>query len=470
MSVCYVTAFLDIERENWQNFRRTFDDYFRDFTPLIDMFKNYNNYHLVVFIDKKHSERVRQYVNSLKNITIVDIDEEYLQTNSVLWQRLPRETEIMNSDAYKKIVSHRLAFPENTNPRYTLINHAKIDFVNLAAKMVTDQYFCWVDFGYFSKLENIPKRPLDIDRLDKTKINYTLINPISILDSNVLYTLQNAPEKLGGFFFFGNRERMAEYQTLFHLVHESFQKNNIADDDQHLALQCYFAKPDLFALHSVGGWHKALVAFQQQDLTTIMNHNGSDKGSGHHNYTIYYSKLFDPIREEKLDLLEFGIGSVNPYIPSNMCGTPGGYKPGSSLRGWKEYFPNAHIYGCDIDKDILFQEDRISTFYADQTNRQVLQDQIVKKDQMYDIIVDDGLHNFTVNWFVLKEIFSKLKENGYYIIEDICNFDQSVYKDPFLSEIEFKYIQIPNPLNTSDNNIVVARRKGKPIQELAFDN
>ena len=41
-------------------------------------------------------------------------------------------------------------------------------------------------------------------------------------------------------------------------------------------------------------------------------------------------------------------------------------KPGASLRVWRDYFPNAIIYGADIDKDILFAEERIKTFYIDQ--------------------------------------------------------------------------------------------------------
>ena len=35
--------------------------------------------------------------------------------------------------------------------------------------------------------------------------------------------------------------------------------------------------------------------------------------------------------------------------------------PGASLRVWKDFFSNAKIYGSDIDKDILFNEDRIFT-------------------------------------------------------------------------------------------------------------
>jgi len=265
MSICYVTAFLDIKRENWATFSRTFDDYFKSFSPHIDMFRKLeqnNSYHLVVFIDKKHHQRVSEYVGDLKNVTLIDIDEEYLQKHSILWQRLGRETEIMQSDFYKSLVAHRLRFPENNNPRYTLINHTKIDFINIAAQTVLHDYFCWVDFGYFGKVENIPANPLDLKLLQKDRVNYTLINPISLEDSDCLYTLRYAPEKIGGFFFFGSREAVREYQKLYHIVHKVYQNMGIVDDDQHLALQCCFVQPELFALHSVGGWHKALVAFQ----------------------------------------------------------------------------------------------------------------------------------------------------------------------------------------------------------------
>ena len=43
-------------------------------------------------------------------------------------------------------------------------------------------------------------------------------------------------------------------------------------------------------------------------------------------------------------------------------------QPGASLRMWKDYFPNASIFGCDIDRDVLFSEERIKTFHCDQTS------------------------------------------------------------------------------------------------------
>ena len=41
-------------------------------------------------------------------------------------------------------------------------------------------------------------------------------------------------------------------------------------------------------------------------------------------------------------------------------------KPGASLKVWKDYFKNAKIFGADIDKRILFQEERINTYEVNQ--------------------------------------------------------------------------------------------------------
>ena len=110
-------------------------------------------------------------------------------------------------------------------------------------------------------------------------------------------------------------------------------------------------------------------------LCEIMNRNLSDKGNGHHNYTKLYDHLFSFFRHEKLNILEIGVGSIDPNIPSNMSGGDLGlyYKPGASIRGWREYFPNSEIYCCDIDNSILdFQDSQIHGFFLDQTNDYIL--------------------------------------------------------------------------------------------------
>ena len=70
-------------------------------------------------------------------------------------------------------------------------------------------------------------------------------------------------------------------------------------------------------------------------------------------------------------------------------------KPGASLRAWRDYFKNALIFGADIDKNILFQEDRITTFNLDQTNKNSITNMWsdIKKNN-FNLIIDDGLHTY----------------------------------------------------------------------------
>ncbi len=277
--ICYVTAFLDINRDKWENFSRSFDKYLESFIPYIDLFNiKLEDIKLedilVVYIDKKYLDIIVNLTKDISNIIVIPIDEEFLEINSVLWQRLEQETEIVTSEKYKTQFNHRLQFPENNNAKYSLINHAKIDFVvytiNNIETIVKDkdikdvEYFCWSDFGYFSNKNNIPKQLLDINKLDINRINYTLINEVHSYDIDIMNTMNNPREVIGGFFWFGRKDKILEYQKLYHQTHKEFQYMWLVDDDQHIALRCYFKNPNLFALHHLGKWHCALIHFQKE--------------------------------------------------------------------------------------------------------------------------------------------------------------------------------------------------------------
>jgi len=483
MSLCYVTSFLDIGREDWGNrFSRDFSAYLREFEPYTALFRNANpsQYRMIVYIDERHYEELQKLCDSFEAMQLIPINEEFLYQHSPIWQTLPRETEIMQSDAYKRMMDVRTEFPEHSFPKYTLINHAKIDLIVHAMRECNFEYFCWVDFGYFKKPEWIPENLIDINKLDKQRINYTLVSKINDRDFDLFYTLQHAPEKIGGFFFCGSRNKLVDYQKLYHAMLRDFQKHNMADDDQHLALRCYFRNPGLFTLHYTGAWHVAQVYFQKSSravlpdphiveepgvsvLCEIMNRHGSDKGAGHHNYTKVYHALFQHLREKEMNMLEIGIGTINPNIPSSMRGTPWAYQPGSSLRGWREYFGNAQIYGCDVDRDILINDERIETFHIDQTDDQSVIEALYNdkmKPVMFDVIIDDGLHMFQFNIRVLKLLYHKLLPGGIYVIEDILDYNPMLCDERFFEDCRqagdvFEYMTIPNPKNTVDNNLFI---------------
>jgi predicted methyltransferase len=124
--------------------------------------------------------------------------------------------------------------------------------------------------------------------------------------------------------------------------------------------------------------------------------------------------------------------------------------PGASLQGWKKYFINSKIYGADIDKNILFKEDRIKTYYCNQTKPIEIITLFDSLNIQFDIIVEDGLHTFDANIIFLNNAIHYLKKGGYYIIEDVQPKDDSLWKStiPKLKKTYnldyIKFIKFPN--------------------------
>jgi len=155
------------------------------------------------------------------------------------------------------------------------------------------------------------------------------------------------------------------------------------------------------------------------ELTELMNFYGSDKGgkNNHHNYSEYYSQIFYNKKNKIKNFLEIGLGTNNTELASNM-GENG--KPLASLRAWRDYFPNAQIYGGDIDRDILKDEDKIKTFFVDQTNPLTIASMFDKIGvKKFDVILEDGLHEFSANICFFENAIRFLDSDGVYIIEDV---------------------------------------------------
>jgi len=267
--ICYVTLYYDIGRNKWENkFQRAFDEYLIYFEPFIKLF-NKNTCEddmMVIFIDKNFKEKLSEKLNEDTRIHLIEIDSNFMN-ELPMWKTIETERQIMQEESFKFILGSRNLFPEHNYPEYTLINHCKIDLISylINSNKLNYNYYTWVDFGFFKVQQNIPNKLLDINRFNLDTINYTCINPIDIRDTGVIYTLQNAPEKIGGFFFFGHKDKLLEYQKLYHEVLNWFQNElKIADDDQHLVLQCYFKKPELFTLHTHYGWHRVFKYYQKE--------------------------------------------------------------------------------------------------------------------------------------------------------------------------------------------------------------
>lgn len=140
-----------------------------------------------------------------------------------------------------------------------------------------------------------------------------------------------------------------------------------------------------------------------------------------HSYIGFYEKLLEPRRTNPLILLEIGIGFrelMEPFIN-------GPYIHGASLKMFRDYLPNAFIFGCDIREDTLFQEDRIRTFQCDQSVADSIFNLLANISATFfqlktpDIIIDDGSHQTEHQIFTATAILPCMRPGSLYVIEDV---------------------------------------------------
>lgn len=133
-----------------------------------------------------------------------------------------------------------------------------------------------------------------------------------------------------------------------------------------------------------------------------------------HSYTPYYFDLFKNIRNKVKKVFEMGIGT-----PTLMKHAGEGYVTGASLYMWRDFFPNAQIYGADISPEAIFQEDRIKTFMCDQSSKIDMERIIGETGGDIDIFIDDGNHYRHKQLDLARIVLPMLKSDVIYVIEDV---------------------------------------------------
>jgi hypothetical protein len=142
-------------------------------------------------------------------------------------------------------------------------------------------------------------------------------------------------------------------------------------------------------------------------LETLFNKYKSDKGTEYgvrHSYADFYEKYLEPIKDDKLLILEIGV-----------C-------DGRSLKTWYEYLPNSIIMGLDIDDKQEHTNDRVFISKLDQSNHDQLKDFVREckdKGREFDMILDDGSHHMLDQQITLGYLFPLLKSKGLFFLEDI---------------------------------------------------
>jgi precorrin-6B methylase 2 len=136
-------------------------------------------------------------------------------------------------------------------------------------------------------------------------------------------------------------------------------------------------------------------------LHAIALQYGTDKAAPRRSLAAIYETFLVARRDQAVSLLEIGVLG------------------GSSLRMWRDYFPNGKIYGLDRDEAAReHAEQRIAIFIGDQEDASIL-DHIIRESGGLDVVVDDGGHRARQQIGSLLYLWPHLKPGGLYIVEDI---------------------------------------------------
>lgn len=207
-------------------------------------------------------------------------------------------------------------------------------------------------------------------------------------------------------------------------------------------------------------------------LTNLSLFYGLDKNCRiSHNYMPGYENIFKCDKHEIKEMLEIGLGGIYNL---NKCVKDGDekrnyYRTGNSLRMWRDYFVNANIYGIDINKELIFSENRIKTFVANQNSEKDLENVMHNIGKELDVILDDGSHDGEHQVFSFIHLNKYLSSNGKYIIEDIQSkningfLDLSIFpveiKDFINKNFNIEYFDTRNTFNLKEDDFITVFTK-----------
>lgn len=178
-----------------------------------------------------------------------------------------------------------------------------------------------------------------------------------------------------------------------------------------------------------------------------------------HSYVPFYQELLSEIHVR--NLLEIGIG-----YPELMEPFAHGWVPGSSLRMWSEFFPEARIFACDIRPDTLINEGNIRSWVCDQSDEMSIHKLIWAIETYgpsawihFDVIIDDGSHRTSDQLLTAKILLPHLIVGGAYVIEDAQEPDVLLYELGInVMAKKIKSIDVFKFGKRPDDNLVVMRR------------
>lgn len=164
-------------------------------------------------------------------------------------------------------------------------------------------------------------------------------------------------------------------------------------------------------------------------LQEIYNRYNTPEGDGDkgtcHSYLNEYDKILR-YKRQNVNILEIGVSQ------------------GYSMMLWKDYFKDSNIIGLDIDLSYMrFPKEGFNVYQINATDENSLNNTL--KDLTFDYIIDDGSHFIQDQLKSFEILYPRVKEGGYYFIEDIMDLENNYGRikalNPNINILDFRRLK-----------------------------
>jgi hypothetical protein len=245
MSICITTAFKNIGRGDWADFKRSSDTYFQGFLNLVDRCP----FPMFVYLEKDGRKKLAELrpQGLRKGVTVLPMEAV---TYAPIYTHEKRDWEIMQSAKFNEVIKDlKKAMPERSKRMYNMITSSKAAFVRFTKEISPNyDYYVWQDFGTVNLEENGIGIPRNVDERnlgDKIMLQafpginlrhrFSPMDMAQIRGTFIAGGTISIPSRLVYWF----DQQVRETIDLYH-------KDGVTNDDQAIFLSTAYRNLDLF--------------------------------------------------------------------------------------------------------------------------------------------------------------------------------------------------------------------------------
>ena len=253
-NVTIVTALYDLNRNEWDGFKRDFNQYKEWMKPLLTV-----NQPMVIYVDPADVEFIQSCrIDKANKTKIIALPFSEFKINQKYGDRIK---EVMKSPEFladQTVPTH----PQISHPEYNILMHEKMQFVKSASESnhFNTSHFMWLDAGIFrlTDRQNLLGNGFKVNQkfLDD-KMHLICLEEPTEDDLNIEKFFKGHNVRVIGGGWLGDKNAISTFEGEYTNLLDETLNNNLMDQDQSYLSVLAYKHPDLCTLHH-GVWSDSI--------------------------------------------------------------------------------------------------------------------------------------------------------------------------------------------------------------------